>query len=373
MKRLEEKYSEISKTSDSDQLKNDSSYPPARKKKKKKKKAVKIILGILIFFLLLIIIAAVALFIMINSGKKDLLNYNQTDIKTVDDALSEDQGKTIRYNGKVYKLDENITSIACLGIDKEEINQNGIVGSAGQADTIMVIAFDTQTGEAKLISIPRDTITEIDIYAKDGSFLKTEETQVCLAFAYGDGGQSSSENVIASVQKLMFGIPINSFAAMDLNGIAALNDAVGGVTVTSLETMGDFKKGEQVLLRGDMAMRYVRERDTSKLDSNVYRMQRQVQYVKEFTKAAVQKVSGELSSISKIYNTAMNYAYTNIDLNKASYLASRFISRPVSEFEMCSVPGKVIEGDDGYAEFHVDEEEFYELILTVYYDVVGTY
>lgn len=368
--RLGEKYSEISTQSDD---KKTAIKPVKPSAKKKKSTASKIILAIIIFILCLALVASVALFIMVESGKKNLLNYD-ADIQTPDQAETQDDGKTVRYNGKIYKLDENITSIACLGVDKKKINQNGAVGSAGQADTIMIIAFDTVSGSASIIPIPRDTIAEIDVYASDGSFLRNEKTQICLSYAYGDGGQTSCQNTVSAVKKLMFGMPINSYAALDLNGIAPLNDLVGGVTVTPQETFATFKKGETVLLKGDQAMSFVRYRDTVKVDSNLNRMNRQIQYVRSFTNAAVGKVKSNLSSITDIYNTAMDYAYTSITLSDATYLATRFISGSGrGTFETYSVPGEMVEGDDGYAEYYVDKTAFYELVLSVYYDVIGTY
>lgn len=368
--KLGEKYSEISTQSDIQKREIKPGKPVV---KKKKNTAAKIILGIIIFILCLALVASVALFLMVESGKKNLLN-NDSDIKTPEQAETQDDGKTVRYNGKIYKLDENITSIACLGVDKKEINQNGVVGSSGQADTIMIIAFDTLSGSASVIPIPRDTVAEIDVYASDGSFLRNEKTQICLSYAYGDGGKTSCENTVSAVRKLMFGLPINSYAALDLEGIAVLNDTVGGVTVTPEESFASFKKGETVLLKGDEAMSFVRYRDTSKVDSNLNRMSRQLQYVRSFTSSAVGKVKSNLSSITDIYNTAMDYAYTSINLSDATYLATRFISGSGrGTFETYSVPGKMIEGDDGYSEYYVDETAFYELVLSVYYDVIGTY
>ena len=342
-------------------------------KGKKKKKTGKIILGIFVFFLMLIVVAVSTLMIMINSGKNNLLDYEDTTVEAVEEAEVEEDGKTVRYNGKIYRLNENITSIACLGVDKTDINQNGVVGTSGQADTIIVIAFNTETGKAKVISIPRDTITAIDVYDTKGSFVKVEETQVCLAYAYGDGGKTSCENVIASLQKLMFGIPIRSYAALDLEGIGALNDAIGGVTVTPNESFAGFKKGQSVKLKGDMAMNFVRYRDHKRVDANLYRMQRQRQYIKAFSSTAVRTVGTDLSAISDIYNTALNYSYTNISLSDVSYLAVSFVTKANGEFETFTVPGKMVAGEDSYSEYYVDETLFYETILSIYYNEIGTY
>lgn len=344
-----------------------------KKRRKKKNKALSVILGVLLFLFSFIVIACVALLIMIAAGKKDMLDYKDTDIKVIADAESDDDGKTVRYNGKIYRLNENITSIACLGVDKEEINQNGIVGSAGQADTIIVIAIDTETGEAKIIPIPRDTVSDIDVYAKDGSFLRTEKTQICLSYAYGDGGETSCENVVSAVKKVMFGMPIHSYAALDLTGIGPINDAVGGVTVVPQDTFSIFRAGEAHQLRGDEAMAFVRYRDTDKVDSSLVRMNHQMIYIKAFTKTAVSQAVKSPTMISDLYKKAMSYSYTDIGLSNASYLASRFMATGAAEFIPVSVPGKMTSGDDGYSEYYINEKKFYETILSVYYNVIGTY
>ncbi len=346
-----------------------------KKKGKKKNKALKIVLGIFIFFLLLILIAAITLLIMIRSGKKDMLNYDDADIQTVDDAESEDDGKTIRYKGKIYRLNEDITSIACLGIDKNEINKKVVNGRSGQADTIIVLAFDTKTGNATLIPIPRDTIGEIEVYADDGSFKRIEKTQICLSYAYGSDGESSCRNVVSSVQKIIFGLPIQAYAALDLAGIAPLNDAVGGVTVTPPDNFEDvFVAGRPIRLKGEMAMRFVRSRDTTKVDSNLVRMNHQKIYIQEFTKTAVRQARQKPSTVTDLYNLAMNYSYTDVDFSDASFLVSKFITVGTAEFSQVSVPGKMIASkEDGFSEYYIDREKFFEVILSVYYDVIGTY
>ncbi len=370
IKNLSEKFDEIS--AESPQVKS-TKTGHSSSKKKKKNKAGKIILSVFIFFMALILVAVSTLFIMINSGQNNLLDYEDTTIEAAENAEVEEDGKTVRYNGKIYRLNENITSIACLGIDKRDINQNNIIGNAGQADTIMIIAFDTQNGTAKVISVPRDTITAIDVYDTNGSFARVEETQVCLAYAYGDGGKTSCENVIASLQKMMYGIPIKSYAALDIEGIGVLNDAVGGVTVTPNETFLDFTAGKSVKLRGDMAMSFVRHRDHKRVDANLYRMERQMQYVKAFARTAVNKIGTDLSAITDIYNTAMNYSYTNISLSNVSYLAATFVTKANGEFETFTVPGKMVAGDDAHSEYYIDETPFYETLLSIYYNEIGTY
>lgn len=372
IKNLSEKFDELS-TAPVAVSSSSRHRKPAPTPKKKKKSAGKIILGVIVFFLMLGLVGVGTLFFMINSGKKNLLDYEDTVVESVEEAEIEDDGKTVRYNGKIYKLNENITSVACMGVDTKDINQNNTIGTAGQADTLIIIAYDTKTGKTKLLSIPRDTIGEVDIYDTKGSFVRVEETQVCLAYAYGDGGKTSCENVVASLQKLMFGIPIRSYAALDLKGIGPLNDAVGGVTVTPNEDFGSFKAGKTVKLRGERAMDFVRYRDHKDISGNLDRMSRQTQYIKAFARAGVEKIGTDVSAITKIYNTAMNYAYTNVSLSDVSYLAVEFVTKSNGQFETFSTPGKMVAGEDKHSEYYIDETAFYETILSIYYDEVGTY
>lgn len=59
-----------------------------------------------------------------------------------------------------------------MGIDKDTLNKvDGAVGTGGDADSIFVIAFDLSTGKSKIINISRDTMTEIGIYATNGSYI----------------------------------------------------------------------------------------------------------------------------------------------------------------------------------------------------------
>ena len=53
-----------------------------------------------------------------------------------------------------------------------------------------------------------------------------------LAYAYGNGKDTSCQYMVDAVSRLFYGIPVNGYAAFNMETIAALNDAVGGVTVT---------------------------------------------------------------------------------------------------------------------------------------------
>ncbi len=60
----------------------------------------------------------------------------------------------------------------------------------GESDTVMVVALNTDTGEARGIIIPRDSMVAVDTYS-NGSFAGQVTEQLCLQFAYGTDGDNS--------------------------------------------------------------------------------------------------------------------------------------------------------------------------------------
>ena len=170
-----------------------------------------------------------------------------------------EQGKEVTYQGEKYVYNEDLVSILFLGVDKEAFEEGGTVGDgkAGQADALFLLVLDTKTGKSRLIAISRDTMTDVNVYSDLGNFIGTEKLQLCLAYTYGDGKEKSCENTVRAVSRLFYGMPVAAYAALDLDAIAVLTDAVGGVevTVTKDLTIQDpsLKEGERKVLTGEQA------------------------------------------------------------------------------------------------------------------------
>ena len=339
------------------------------KKSQRKQGKGKRIALILLLVLLLLCASTVGAFVFLqNKGKKDLMNYNDLNINTIDGSVSDDDGKTILYKGKTYRLNENITSIACLGVDKEELMVGAYPGTAGQSDTNIVLAIDTATGSVTAINIPRDTMTDINVYTVKGNFVNTTHEQLCMAYAYGDGKKTSCENAVASIERVLFGMPINSYISLDMDGIGVLNDAVGGVTVVPNETFSDFTEGLPVTLHGGEAVYFVRMRGTD-VNASLRRSERHVAYAKSFAETAVSAVKKDFGTLSRLYNTAMKYSSTNVDLSKVTYLTSSLIAKGFGGLNAVTVPGTMTAGEK-YAEYNLDTEAAFEMILNIYYKEV---
>ena len=292
------------------------------------------------------------------------------DLETADDAETDDEGYTVTYNGTIYEYNENIVSIVVMGYDRREDVED--TGAAGQADAVMVVAFDTETGEMSVIGVPRDTMVYVDEMVGE-SFTGQEEMQLALAYSYGDGYETSAENVVRAVKRILYNMPMNYYVAIDMEGLGALNDAVGGVTLTPLATIPNtgIVEGTTITLYGSNAVSYVQYRDTSQLDSALQRQERQSQYLKAFFSQAISSAKGSPGVLVSLYQTALEYATTNLGVQEFTYLATVLLQNGMSELEVTTLAGEAVMGSQ-YVEYYLDEESVYQTVLDVYYTPIGT-
>lgn len=339
------------------------------RKKKGPLIAVLVILGILV----LLLATAVGAYFYLNKKGEAQLKKNQSiaSITAPEEASSEDDGKMIVYNGAKYKYNEDNINILFMGIDRDmQDTGEKVIGENGQADVLIWAALDSKTGHLSLINISRDAMVDVNKYNVKDKYLGTDKMQLCLAYSYGDGKEKSCENTLQSVSRLMYGMPVNAYVAIDYSAIAPLNDAIGGVTVNVLEdlTQSDsaLKAGETVTLHGEQAQTYVRSRNTEVLDSNNQRMERQKQYIDAFLQQAISQTRKNPTLPVTLYNDVSDYMVTNISASEVTHLATLMIQNGVSGGDILTVPGEVTQGDV-YAEFNPDDKELYKLILSVFY------
>lgn len=342
-------------------------------KRKKKRLPLPLRIAIVILVLLLIFVFTVGgtVLYLKQKGQNDLIV----------ETASPEYEETIEYNGSTYVYDKNKVAFAFIGVDRQELGEqtSDAYGNSGQADTDMIGVIDTNTGAVSIITIPRDTMVDIDLYSASGIFLRTEPKQLCLAYAYGDGGTSSCTNVTAAMSRILKNVPIEKYFALDLDGIAPLNDAVGGVTVEALHDFPEknIKKGETITIRGDFAETYVRSRDTDYIEASLNRTQRQSQYVRAYINQLRKAVTNDFSVVSSLYNTATNYCQTNITLSDVTYLASLILSKGVGDFTQYTIDGEMkasqqaVREDGVYAEYYVDEDSVMEAVINCFYTKVS--
>ncbi len=342
-------------------------------RRKRLKKWQKVSIGIISTLLALIILLVSSVVYLNLLGKAELTNTDNLSIAVPKDIENYDNGMYITYKGVQYKYNENIASILCMGIDRETLgNVDGHVGTGGDSDALFLITIDTETGNTNLINISRETMTDIGIYSTDGNYIETKKAQICLAYAYGDGAETSCRNELVAVKQLFYNIPINSYLSLDLQGIGTINDTMGGITVVSPETIGTFVAGETYNLRGSQAQSFVRDRSHETVEGNNFRMKRQKVYLESFARSLIEQSKQDITTPINVFNAAKPYICTNLNASKITHLAITAIRGGYNEFQIKSVPGKVKKGEE-FAEFYVDEDKFFEMFLSVYYNPVDNF
>lgn len=343
----------------------------------KKNRAVRYLFRTLLILIAVVLMAGVCAFgiyhVMRVNGKLGLKN----NISQAENEMDTDGSDLIWYNGKAYQYNKDLITILVMGIDQnsKDIEQiEGVSGESGQADSIFLLVLNERKNQVKIIGMSRDTMTEIKTFDYKGNYVGDSENHLGLAYAFGDGKETSCQYMVDAVSKLFYGIPINSYVALNMEAIAQLNDAVGGVTVTVpdelAQTDPSFTAGSTVTLQGEQAVRYVRSRNTEVDFSNNLRMARQKTYLTGFVKAAVAQMKADMGLPARLYKELSGKMVTDISLNDAVYLATEGLSISFDEEDILTVPGNAEKGAV-YDEMHVDEQALYELILDTFYNDVS--
>ena len=284
----------------------------------------------------------------------------------------------IRYDGKTYQYKDNLMNILCLGIDSRDgIAKEKTPGKAGQADCVILAVLDDEAKTIQLINISRDSMVPVHVYATDGSFVEDRTEQLALQYAYGNGRDWSCQLMEQAVSNLFYGLPIHGYCALSMNSIASLNDTVGGVTVTVPEELAELKPklftaGETITLKGNRANEFVRARAVNSPDvaSNNKRIARQKAYAVAFVNQLKQGMKEDMTLPVKLYQTAEKQMVTSLSLDQAVYLCTEYMNCSFDTDNIYTIDGAVTMGEK-YAEFNVDDDALYQLILDVFYEEVN--
>lgn len=350
-------------------------HPETLIRKKKKRKHAKKHKGLKrasIVLAVILVIAAIAtgtVFALTKMGEQSVKDANTaTDVQS--EGVAYDEGKTVEYNGKLYGLNENMASIAIIGYDRR--SEQVVPGkNVGQADAVMVLAANLDTGKVTAIGIPRDSMVEVGEFM-GSDFTGMDTMQLCLAFAYGDGGETSSQYTTAAVSRVLYNMPVNNYVSLDMDSVGELANAVGGVPVTPLQTIPgtNIVKGQDTVLFGNNALKYIQWRDTSVLNSSLDRQARQSQFVQAFCKEAFAQAKGNVGTLVNLFNVARNNGITNLGVDDFTYLASTVLNTGISGVDVTTLQGQMQQGKK-FAEFYLDKTNVYETVLNVYYHEIG--
>ena len=165
------------------------------------------------------------------------------------------------YNGGWYARRNDLETILLMGLDKYAETEESNYLNNEQSDFLMLLVINKETGACTPIQLNRDTMTKIQILGVRGDVAGTFTGQLALAHTYGSGERDSCLNTTEAVSNLLYGVGIDHYISITMDGVAILNDLVGGVEV---EVMDDFSsidstlvQGETVTLMGNHALTYV--------------------------------------------------------------------------------------------------------------------
>ena len=283
--------------------------------------------------------------------------------------LEKERG-VIEYNGVKYEPKHNIETYLFIGVDKfgkvEKIDE---FGDAGQCDVIIVMVRDLTEGTYKLLNINRNTMAEVDSIDIDGNILATTTVQLALAHARGDGVEGSCENTVNAISNFLGGQRIDGYAAVNMDALTIINDAVGGVTVTLNEDFThvdkSMKKGETIRLKGKQAEIFVRSRMNMEDGSNENRIERENQFIDALMPLLKEKCVNDNSFPVDVYNELKPYMVTNIGMSKFSKIA--LLAAKDKGDGMLTLEGESKVGADGTAEYYVDEDNLQQTIIEMFY------
>lgn len=234
-----------------------------------------------------------------------------------------------------------------IGVDKDENRaaDGSDFGDSFRTDSMILTRIDPQEKTVTMISIPRDTQVTIAGYG----------TQKINA-SYALEGPSGA---VKAVEKLS-GVSINHYAEIDMDGFAAVVDALGGVTVNveyeinDPEYTGYLAAGEQTL-NGEQALIYCRSRhaydDVGNGDAIRSANQR------TFLSALMKKIMGsDVATMTSTVSTLSEYITTDFNAAGILGLAQSMIGIDVeNNVWSASVPTESSYEDDLWYEI-VDED-----------------
>ncbi|MDF2789543.1 MAG: trascriptional regulator [Neobacillus sp.] len=232
------------------------------RRKKRRRLKWKNIIGLLLFI------------ILIAGGLYGLTVYNSFNkaVATMHEPLDDKQSKKKQPEALEQK---EPFSVLMLGVDERE-------GDSGRSDTMIVLTVNPNNNSVKMLSIPRDTMTEI--------VGKGKEDKINHAYAFG--GVSMAVDTVES----FLDIPIDYYVKINMEGFKDIIDTVGGINIENdlaFKIEGFSFPAGKSHLNGEEALAFIRMRYDDP-NGDFGRQERQRQVIQ-----AVIKEGASISSLSK--------------------------------------------------------------------------
>ncbi len=250
-----------------------------------------------------------------------------------------DRDKSSKRTKEVTFKDKEPFSVLLLGVDERENDK-------GRSDSMIVLTVNPNKKSVKMISIPRDTLTDIVGHG----------TRDKINHAYAFGGVEMSMDTVEG----LLDIPIDYYVKINMEGFEDIVNAVGGVTVNNdLNFSYDgysFEEG-QLTLSGKEALAFSRMRhDDPRGDFGRQLRQREV----------IQGVIREGASVSSLWNfdnifdALGNNVKTNLKFEEMVDIQKHYksASKDIEQIQIKTGSGTKI---DGIYYYVIPDEELSEI------------
>jgi polyisoprenyl-teichoic acid--peptidoglycan teichoic acid transferase len=234
-------------------------------------------------------------------------------------------------------------SVLLLGVDERENDK-------GRSDSMIVLTVNPEVKSVKMISIPRDTLTDIVGHG----------TRDKINHAYAFGGVEMAMDTVEN----FFDIPIDYYVQINMEGFEDIVNAVGGVTVQNDLNFNSggytFNKGE-ITLTGKEALAFTRMRyEDPRGDFGRQLRQREI----------IQGVINEGASVSSlwkfddIFDALGNNVKTNLTFDEMVDIQKHYkaASKDIQQIQIKSGSGTKI---DGIYYYLIPDEELSEIQATL--------
>ncbi|MEH2437171.1 MAG: LCP family protein [Nostoc sp.] len=204
----------------------------------------------------------------------------------------------------------------------------------GLSDVMLLLKFDPETKKIIMLSIPRDTRTEIE-----GHGVKK------INAANVDGGPALTARTVSN---LLGGAGIDRYIRINVLGVAKLIDALGGVSVYVPKDMKyqddsqhlyiNLKAGKQHL-NGDQALQLLRFRHDELGD--IGRIQRQQMVIRALMDQTLNP--GTVTQLPKVLDVVKDHIDTNLTVEELVALMGFGVRTNRSNMQMLMLPGRFSE------------------------------
>jgi len=211
-------------------------------------------------------------------------------------------------------------TLLLLGVDyRDWVNGNG----PPLTDTIILATIDPQSRTAGMLSLPRDLWVDIPGYGYH---------KINQAYSLGEANHepAGGAGLVLKTVEGFLDIPIPYYALVDFNAFIRVVDEIGGVKINvpesiEVDPLGDnntqtLQPGVQTL-PGEIALAYVRTRDTAGSDFD--RIQRQQQVILGIQKRLIsfEIIPILMDKAPTLYNDVASGVKTNLTLEQTVQLA----------------------------------------------------